>query len=252
MVGTTSIGFNLFLGGAMAQGRTLGSAQRGIAFSTVSAFVVSVLILTVGAGYHNERTETNFSVTDLAKFIQKFVGIIGVSIYSLGFIAAALSSMLTVPLGAALTADSVFSDDVNDANDAEADGDTERPGEAYAVTSDKIPVPTSPSKVPMSPSKSDVNIPISPPTSPEKKLLSLSPQSLHTEFQHPETQESGSGDLKPSSSQPAELGLTIENQTEEPSKLPRWIYLSIMFGMVIISLIVISANGNELILYKNF
>jgi len=245
LVGTTSIGFNLFLGGAMAKGRTLGSAQRGIAFSTVSAFVVSVLILTVGAGYHNERTETNFSVTDLAKFIQKFVGIIGVSIYSLGFIAAALSSMLTVPLGAALTADSVFSDDVNDANDAEADGDTERPGEAYAVTSDKIPVPTSPSKVPMSPSKSDVNIPISPPTSPEKKLLSLSPQSLHTEFQQPETKDSGSGDLKPSSSQPAELGLTIENQTEEPSKLPRWIYLSIMFGMVIISLIVISANADR-------
>merc|ERR1711936_313540 len=172
-------------------------------------------------------------------------GVIGVSIYSVGFIAAALSSMLTVPLGAALTADSVFSDDVNDANDAEADGDTERPGEAYAVTSDKIPVPTSPSKVPMSPSKSDVNIPISPPTSPEKKLLSLSPQSLHTEFQQPETKDSGSGDLKPSSSQPAELGLTIENQTEEPSKLPRWIYLSIMFGMVIISLIVISANADR-------
>ena len=233
----------------MAKGRTLGSAQRGIAFSTISAFVVSVLILTVGAGYHKEKTDSNFSVTDLAKFIQQFVGVIGVSIYSVGFIAAALSSMLTVPLGAALTADSVFSDDVNEANDAEADGDdTERPGDAYAVTSDKIPVPTSPSKVPMSPSKSEVNIPISPPTSPEKKLLSLSPQSLHIE--HEQQQQVGaqdmvtiSGDLQPSSSQPAELGLTIENVTEEPNKLPRWIYLSIMFVMVIISLIVISANG---------
>jgi len=250
LVGTTSIGFNLFLGGAMAKGRTLGSAQRGIAFSTISAFVVSVLILTVGAGYHKEKTDSNFSVTDLAKFIQQFVGVIGVSIYSVGFIAAALSSMLTVPLGAALTADSVFSDDVNEANDAEADGDdTERPGDAYAVTSDKIPVPTSPSKVPMSPSKSEVNIPISPPTSPEKKLLSLSPQSLHIEQ---EQQQAGaqdmvtiSGDLQPSSSQPAELGLTIENVTEEPSKLPRWIYLSIMFVMVIISLIVISANADR-------
>jgi len=249
LVGTTSIGFNLFLGGAMAKGRTLGSAQRGIAFSTISAFVVSVLILTVGAGYHETRTDSNFSVTDLAKFIQQFVGIIGVSIYSVGFIAAALSSMLTVPLGAALTADSVFSDDVNDANDAEAD-DADRPGDAYAVTSDKIPVPTSPSKVPMSPSKSDVNIPISPPTSPEKKLLSLSPQSLHIE--HEQKQQDGaadtassSGDLQPSSSQPAELGLTIDNQTEEPNKLPRWIYLSIMFVMVIISVVVISANADR-------
>jgi len=249
LVGTTSIGFNLFLGGAMAKGRTLGSAQRGIAFSTISAFVVSVLILTVGAGYHETRTDSNFSVTDLAKFIQQFVGIIGVSIYSVGFIAAALSSMLTVPLGAALTADSVFSDDVNDANDAEAD-DADRPGDAYAVTSDKIPVPTSPSKVPVSPSKSDVNIPISPPTSPEKKLLSLSPQSLHIE--HEQKQQDGaadtassSGDLQPSSSQPAELGLTIDNQTEEPNKLPRWIYLSIMFVMVIISVVVISANADR-------
>ena len=250
MVGTTSIGFNLFLGGAMAKGRTLGSAQRGIAFSTISAFVVSVLILTVGAGYHKDRTDSNFSVTDLAKFIQQFVGVIGVSIYSVGFIAAALSSMLTVPLGAALTADSVFSDDVNDANDAEADGDdTDRPGDAYAVTSDKIPVPTSPSKVPVSPSKSDVNISISPPTSPEKKLLSLSPQSLHIEHEQQQAgtldNVSSSGDLQPSSSQPAELGLTIENQTEEPNKLPRWIYLSIMFVMVIISVIVISANGKK-------
>jgi len=250
LVGTTSIGFNLFLGGAMAKGRTLGSAQRGIAFSTISAFVVSVLILTVGAGYHKDRTDSNFSVTDLAKFIQQFVGVIGVSIYSVGFIAAALSSMLTVPLGAALTADSVFSDDVNDANDAEADGDdTDRPGDAYAVTSDKIPVPTSPSKVPVSPSKSDVNIPISPPTSPEKKLLSLSPQSLHIEHEQQQAgtldNVSSSGDLQPSSSQPAELGLTIENQTEEPNKLPRWIYLSIMFVMVIISVIVISANADR-------
>ena len=37
----------------MAKGRNLGSAQRGIAFSMISAFVVSVLILTVGAGDHS-------------------------------------------------------------------------------------------------------------------------------------------------------------------------------------------------------
>merc|ERR1719295_132613 len=54
LVGTTSIGFNLFLGGAMAQGKSLVSAQRGIAFSTLSAFLVSELILIVGAGYHDQ------------------------------------------------------------------------------------------------------------------------------------------------------------------------------------------------------
>ena len=35
----------------------------------------------------------------------------GVVVFAIGFIAAALSSMLTVPLGAALTADSIFSDE---------------------------------------------------------------------------------------------------------------------------------------------
>ena len=43
-----------------------------------------------------------------------------------------------------------------------------------------------------------------------------------------------------------------DNQHEEVRKLPRWIYLSIMFGMVVISLIVISANGNELIFYTAY
>ena len=132
LVGTTSIGFNLFLGGAMAEGKKLRSAQRGIAFSTLSAFIVSVLILIVGAGYHAAETvpdsfstsdtsnttgeagteggRKRFSITDLASFLLQYVKEAGVAVYSVGFIAAALSSMLTVPLGAALTADSVFSD----------------------------------------------------------------------------------------------------------------------------------------------
>jgi len=113
LVGTTSIGFNLFLGGAMAKGKELVSAQRGIAFSTASALMVSVLIMIVGAGYHVRNTGalTSFSITYLAVFIEQFVGKAGVVIFAVGFIAAALSSMLTVPLGAALTADSVFSEE---------------------------------------------------------------------------------------------------------------------------------------------
>ena len=51
-----------------------------------------------------------FRITDLACFLSQYVGQAGVVVYSVGFIAAALSSMLTTPLGAALTADSVFSE----------------------------------------------------------------------------------------------------------------------------------------------
>ena len=257
-MGTTSIGFNLFLGGAMARGRSLGSAQRGIAFSTISAFVVSVLILIVGAGYHNDpNREQKFTITDLGTFIEKFVGVAGVTVYALGFIAAALSSMLTVPLGAALTADSVFSDDANEKNDVDAEGDTNA-GEKYTV-SDKIPVPTSPSKVPMSPEKSEkisITSPVSPPTSPEKKLLPPSYKSLDASeldlqsgVMDNQNTITENGIIRPSNSQPSELGLTMDTTVEEPQKLPRWVYLGIMFGMVIISLIVISANGKLLLTY---
>ena len=50
LVGTTSIGFNLFLGSSMAEGKTKASAQRGIAFSVGGALCISVLIMIVGDG----------------------------------------------------------------------------------------------------------------------------------------------------------------------------------------------------------
>jgi len=110
LVGTTSIGFNLFLGGAMAEGKEIKGAQRGIAFSTGSALAVSVLILIVGAGANSQITGGGFKILQLVPVIKEQLGEVGVVIFALGFIAAALSSMLTVPLGAALTAESVFSE----------------------------------------------------------------------------------------------------------------------------------------------
>ena len=101
----------LFLGGAMAKGQTLAAAQRGIAFSTISALVVSLLIMMIGSGYHSERKQFYFSITQLGPFIEQFVGKVGVVIFSIGFVAASFSSMLTVPLGAALTIDSLFVDE---------------------------------------------------------------------------------------------------------------------------------------------
>ena len=202
LVGTTSIGFNLFLGGAMAEGKKLRSAQRGIAFSTTSAFIVSVLILIVGAGYHNENnhiaintttTASNtltsnkedskmFSITDLAGFLNQYVGQFGVIVYSVGFIAAALSSMLTVPLGAAITADSVFSD---------------------------------------------------------RQVVAGSDNKNYEE------DDSKRNNQPPCS--PSVLGLETENLI--PQKLPHKYFLAIMFVMVIISTVVISANGQYLTVF---
>ena len=113
LVGTTAVGFNLFLGGSMAKGRNLSSAQRGIAFSCCSAFLVSELILMVGAGHYMQNRNTDqslpkFTIAQLTDFVEEFTGPVGVLVFAIGFIAAALSSQLATPLGATATAESIF------------------------------------------------------------------------------------------------------------------------------------------------
>ena len=121
LVGTTSLGFNLFLGGSMAKGKKLESSQRGILFSTVSALEVSILILIVGAGSFNTTNGTEeFSISILSGLIKEYIGEIGVFVFAIGFVAAALSSMLAVPLGAGLTVESVFSECDEEREDWEA------------------------------------------------------------------------------------------------------------------------------------
>ena len=115
-----------------------------------------------------------FRITDLACFLSQYVGQAGVVVYSVGFIAAALSSMLTTPLGAALTADSVFSE-VGTGGAEEDDLRRNNKLASHAVS------------------------------------VSVSP--------------------------------SLETETLLPRKLPHKIYLGIMFVMVIIATIVISANG---------
>ena len=95
----------------MAKGKGIGEMQRGITFSTVTALCVSVLILIVGSGMKEQQSSGSFTISSLSDFIETYVGEAGVVVFAVGFIAAALSSMLTVPLGAALTADGIFSDE---------------------------------------------------------------------------------------------------------------------------------------------
>ena len=93
----------------MAKGKSLESSQRGIAFSTVSAFEVSALILIVGAGTFDQSSSGGvFSIQVLSGLIQKYIGEVGVFVFAIGFVAAALSSMLAVPLGAGITVKTVF------------------------------------------------------------------------------------------------------------------------------------------------
>ena len=97
----------------MAKGRNLSSAQRGIAFSCCAAFLVSELILIVGAGHYmqsknTEQPFTKFTIQQLTAFVEEYTGPARVLVFAIGFIAAALSSQLATPLGATATAESIF------------------------------------------------------------------------------------------------------------------------------------------------
>jgi len=105
LTGTTALGFNIFLGSEMAKGKQLAETRRGLTFSTLAAFLVSVLVLIVGAGAAGRSHEAApFSIAQLAASIRACVGEVGATIFATGFVAAAFSSMLTVVLGALIVA----------------------------------------------------------------------------------------------------------------------------------------------------
>ena len=194
----------------LAEGRQLKSAQRGIAFSTFCAFLVSSLILIVGSGdYGNEIIDEpadEFEIADIADAVSKFFGTTGVVIYSLGFISAALSSMLTVCLGAALTADSLFSADHKDQKISKR--------EASGVNNEGIYPDTA------KPAAKDETI-------QNREVKGIDNQGLASDAEN----------------QCTDVKTEISSLTEtKGGKMPRWIYLGIMFSMVFVSTVVISAN----------
>ena len=108
LVGTTAIGCNIFFSGSMAVGKELNACRRGIAFSTVSTLIVSLLIMVVGSSAGRVPDLGSFNIGLLADSIQQHFGIPGTFAFALGFIAAALSSMLTTIIASALAAEGLI------------------------------------------------------------------------------------------------------------------------------------------------
>ena len=219
MVGTTSLGFNLFMGGTMAKGKELESSQRGIAFSTIAAMEVSILILIVGAGSftnpEGEQGQHTFSISILSGLIEKYIGNIGVFVFALGFVAAALSSMLTVPLGAGLTVQSVFSE----IEDQEEDN-KQTAGEVKVALINEIELTVKKEEE-------------------EEELVD-------NKQEGEENVEEGSKEPKAGGSEEVEERRVeeVEAGGRRTKELPRWVYWGIISLMVAIATIVISMNGN--------
>lgn len=146
LVGTTSVGFNLFLGSGMALGRSLPSARRGIAFSTFVTMIVSILIVIVGDGTHGEKKGA-FTIATLVDIIERLTGKSGTWVFGISFIAAALSSMLSTPLGAAITADtSLTINNLNEENMAMNDNASHIDNIERKQESEVVNIETSPDR----------------------------------------------------------------------------------------------------------
>ena len=103
LIGTTVVPYNLFLGSGLAKGQTLPELRFGLSVAILLGGLISMGILVVGAAI-----ETTFSFEALAATLSGRLGSWGGPFFAFGLFAAGMSSAVTAPLAAAMTARSLF------------------------------------------------------------------------------------------------------------------------------------------------
>lgn len=103
LIGTTVVPYNLFLGSGIAKGQSLGELRFGLSISILLGGVISMGVLVVGVA-----VEGSFSFQALSATLSSRLGVWAGSFFSFGLFAAGLSSAITAPLAAAITASSLF------------------------------------------------------------------------------------------------------------------------------------------------
>ena len=103
LVGTTVVPYNLFLGSGIAAGQRLGEVRFGLAVAVGLGGAISMAVLVVGSAVGGE-----FSFEALQGLLSDRLGGWAGTFLALGLFAAGLSSAVTAPLAAAVTARSLF------------------------------------------------------------------------------------------------------------------------------------------------
>jgi len=103
LIGTTVVPYNLFLGSALAHGQKLSDLRFGLTVSVLLGGVISMGVLVVGSSVGG-----TFSFEALAAMLSERLGSWARSMFAAGLYAAGLSSAITAPLAAAITARSVL------------------------------------------------------------------------------------------------------------------------------------------------
>lgn len=103
LIGTTVVPYNLFLGSSLARGEDLALTRLGLAVAIGLGGIITAAIVVVGGALSGE-----FSFGALAGLLATELGDWARYLLALGLFAAGLSSAVTAPLAAALTARGLF------------------------------------------------------------------------------------------------------------------------------------------------
>ena len=103
LVGTTVVPYNLFLGSGLARGQGMGEMRFGLVVAVGLGGLISAAVLVVGTAVEGE-----FSFPALAAVLGERLGSWAGTLFAVGLLCAGLSSAVTAPLAAAVTAKSLF------------------------------------------------------------------------------------------------------------------------------------------------
>ena len=106
LIGTTIVPYNLFLASGISQGQSIVEMRWGIALAVIIGGIVSIAIMIVGT-----QVEGEFSFAALAEAMSIGLGKSSSLFFGFGLFAAGLSSSITSPLAAAVTAKSLFAEE---------------------------------------------------------------------------------------------------------------------------------------------
>ena len=105
LVGTTVVPYNLFLGSGLARDQDLPTFRFGLAVAVILGGAISMGIVVVGS-----QVALPFSFAALADTLGTGLGDWARVLFAVGLFSAGMSSAITAPLAAALTARSLFAD----------------------------------------------------------------------------------------------------------------------------------------------
>lgn len=103
LIGTTIVPYNIFLGAGLRSSQNVGQMRWGLLIAIGLGGLISVFILLVGS-----QLQDTFSFPALASLMEQQLGTWAAFLLGIGLFAAGITSAITAPLAAALTAQSFF------------------------------------------------------------------------------------------------------------------------------------------------